>query len=365
MKIIILIFMIGILFVFGCSQQAPSPSPVPQQTPGPTPQPQPTPASEPPQISEEISEAAPQQYALAVDVKLPTTPYISFGTPAYKIGEKFEGGEYSLDYVGKPFRGIILYEYSRTGVESKYEKKYYTLTRGVIRNDNMDYLKQELNAFKLNKNEYVAAQDAFSEYGTYNFGIYVYDCASAKNALKKECKEIELDDLTELVKTKPLQSHSKSIVAIGEIPPSNYNCTALVTLQEALQNCFLNPSDAINPELQYILNEGNYQTCNYKSNNEILLELSDWDNKNQAQLPAGARSPGGYEYDPSRVLEEDYEFDYWVVDQEGSPTIEGKVVTILGEVWNLEHSKNSLQTNGCGLDEQTEITNNLLRNRIK
>ena len=141
---------------------------------------------------------------LELDIRMPES---------IKVGEVLKG-EYLMKYNGEPFKGIVLYSYSREGFE---DKTAYGKTAGLIKTGDFDSfpsaLRMGLIAFRMDETGFIAGGDSFEDPGEYTFTMSVFKCSDI-GLDEEECSARTPEEF--ILNFEPLNSVSKTITVVGE-----------------------------------------------------------------------------------------------------------------------------------------------------
>lgn len=140
-------------------------------------------------------------YQVSLEIRVPEKQ-------SYKAGEPFEGGEYTFQYTGKSFEGLILYSV-RAHNRGRYGEEDSFL-QGVIREGQGSLLNRRFKAFSVGPEKTEMFLDSFSEEGSYSYYLALYDCDSVERQSKKKCFDptLTFDDIRML---KPLKDVNKTV----------------------------------------------------------------------------------------------------------------------------------------------------------
>ncbi len=120
--------------------------------------------------------------------------------------------DYQVKYDGKPFKGLVLYTYSREG----FDEKHFDKASGKILSDEpAERPLILLTPFRLNKEGFSSGSDYFQEEGVYTYTISIYDCQDIEKRLAKTCDVADSIQTEELLALQPLISNSQDITVKG------------------------------------------------------------------------------------------------------------------------------------------------------
>jgi len=131
----------------------------------------------------------------------------------YRVGERFDGGEYTITYEGEEFMAVTLEKKTRSGFGNYFDSSSIGTLGGDFG------VSTPLHAFRLNATEPGVSKDYFPEPGEYTFTISVFRCSDL--GLTDDDCTFEATPTEFLLGFQPIATASKTIVVTNGTPAAS------------------------------------------------------------------------------------------------------------------------------------------------